>query len=508
MEKRFTPAIILTVLCLYASSTGVAQDLFPRKNLSFAKPLLNLEGLAGIQPPVTVEDTMGYYENVLTIDDAMGITEQDALLGMVNLDSLRFGYDYVPDVSYETVGERLALLETTIPLTYNSYVKGFVDYFTVRNREYTKKVLRRKDVYFPLFERYLAKYNLPDELKYLSIVESGLNTRAISRAGAAGLWQFMPFTGRIYKLHQDWYVDERLDPEKATEAACKYLKELYQIFGDWELALASYNAGPGNVRKAIRRSGYKKTFWEIYRYLPRETRSYVPQFVAVIYSLNYAIEHNLFIDDPDYLMACDTVRVDGYLHLPTMANLLGVCPEDLEDLNPQLKRSVVPETMKNYPVKIPADRLEFFALNKTYIIDSAARVGKAELEYLARHSIGSTYGRDKVVYRVRSGDVLGSIAQRYRVRVSDLRKWNNLNSNLIKVGQRLNIWVNGGNSSAVAQQSSSPGPIPDSKIHVVQPGDTLWHISRKYEGLSIEKIKKLNNLTDNKIKPGQKLVIG
>ena len=202
-------------------------------------------------------------------------------------------YDFIPEHNYELVADQMTCITEEIPLTFNSRVYGFINYFGVRNREYTRGILKKKDVYFPLFEKYLSKYGMPDELKYLSIVESGLEPRAISRAGAGGLWQFMPYTGRSYGLHQDFYINERFDPDAATEAACKYLKMLYNMFGDWELALAAYNSGPGNVRKAIRKSGYQKGFWNVYKYLPRETRSYVPQFVAIIYVINYADDYNL-----------------------------------------------------------------------------------------------------------------------------------------------------------------------------------------------------------------------
>ena len=203
--------------------------------------------------------------------------------------ALPMEYEYIPaEETPELVADRLACLQQTIPLNYTSNIQGFINFFTIRNREYTRLMLRRKDIYFPLFEEQLAKYNLPEELKYLSIIESGLNPRAVSRASAVGLWQFMSYTGRYFNLQHDWYFDDRMDPEKSTQAACRYLSQLYSMFHNWELALAAYNSGPGTVKRAIRRSGYKRTFWEIYNYLPRETRSYVPQFVAIIYAMNYA----------------------------------------------------------------------------------------------------------------------------------------------------------------------------------------------------------------------------
>jgi len=418
-------------------------------------------------------------------------------------------YEHIPaEADFDLIQDRLSCIEKEIPLNYNTRVHAFVNYFAVKDREYTKMIIKRKNVYFPLFEKYLKKYGLPEELKYLSIIESGLNPVAVSRARAVGLWQFMSSTGRYFGLHQDWYMDERMDPEKSTEAACKYLKQLYNMFGDWELALSAYNTGPGNIRRAIRRSGYKRSFWDIYPYLYRETRSYLPQFVAMIYVLNYAEEHNFLEEGLEYSMDVDTVFVDQYLHLETFANQLNLCKEDLEKLNPGLRRGVVPNTTKGIPLKIPADVKEELNSNRLAILDSASKVGKKEIEYLSRNSTGSTYGRDKFVHVVRSGDVLGTIAERYNVRVSDLKHWNNLRSNTIRIGQRLSIWKKPGYSPAYVKSSPKIITSPDgSKTYTVQPGDTLWDISRKFQGLSIEKLKTLNQLESNNIKPGQKLVV-
>jgi membrane-bound lytic murein transglycosylase D len=400
-----------------------------------------------------------------------------------------------------------------MPLTYNERIHAFINYFTVKDREYTRMMMRRKNLYFPMFEKYLALYGLPDELKYLSIIESGLNPRAISRARAVGLWQFMSATGRYYGLHNDWYIDDRMNPEKSTEAACKYLRDLYSMFHDWELALAAYNTGPGNVKRAIRKSGYKKSFWDIYAFLPRETRSYVPQFVAITYAMNYLEQHNFFDEGEEMLPRYDTLEVKHFLNFETFANLTGTCIEDLQRLNPSIQRNALPETNKVYTLFIPQIAKLNLDADRIAILDSASRMGKQELEVLARNTVGSTYGRDRVVHRVRSGDVLGSIAIRYGVRVDDIKKWNNLRDNTIRVGQSLNIWLRPSAAPTTVVASAKPttpvpAPLPDSKTYIVQPGDTLWDISRKFEGLTIEKIKTLNNLNSSKLKPGQKLVIG
>ncbi len=306
--------------------------------------------------------------------DSLLAAELEAAL---ELDSIDISMDalepeYIPNSETpELLTDRLSCIEQTIPLTYNDRIHAFINYFTIKDRDYTRMVLQRKDLYFPIFEKYLAQYGLPDELKYLSIVESGLNPRAVSRARAVGLWQFMSSTGRYFGLHNDWYIDDRMDPEKSTEAACKYLGQLYKMFNDWELALAAYNSGPGNVRKAIRRSGYKKTFWEIHRYLPRETRSYLPQFVAIMYTLNYTQNHNLFVTDVEQSIPSDTLLVNKFLHFETFANLTGAQMDEMTRLNPSVLRKAIPETGKNYIIKVPLTAKEHLNSNRSAILDSA-----------------------------------------------------------------------------------------------------------------------------------------
>lgn len=372
--------------------------------------------------------------------------ESNVLAGDTLSDPLLFAlplkYEYVPaEETPELVTDRLTCLKETIPLTYNSTVHGFVNFFTIRNREYTRLMLRRKDLYFPLFQKYLAQYNLPDELKYLAIIESGLNPRAVSRASAVGLWQFMSFTGRYFNLHHDWYFDDRMDPEKSTEAACKYIRQLYTIFHNWELTLAAYNSGPGTVKRAIRRSGYKRTFWEIYKYLPQETRSYVPQYVAIIYAMNYAEEHNMLETALEEVIPHDTLVVNTFLHFETFAQLTGTCTDELHLLNPSIRHNALPQNGKTFILKVPVAVKEVLQKNRKVILDSASKTGRKEIELIAKTSSGSTFGRDLLVYRVKYGDALGLIAQRHHVRLDDLRKWNNLRGNMIRTGQRLNIWI-------------------------------------------------------------------
>ena len=256
-------------------------------------------------------------------------------------------YDYAPDFSYQEIEKRYNRLDLEIDIAFNDRVMAFVNYFTVRNREYSREMLRREALYIPLFEKYLKKYGLPDELKYLPIIEAGLNPKAVSGPRAVGLWQFMRPTAREQGLKIDWYIDERMDPEKATEAACKYIKWLYNYFKDWKMTLAAYNSGIGNVSRAMRRSGYKKDFWKVYRYLPRETRSYVPQFAAILYTMEYADEHNLFVDDPQYPVPYEVVKTNQFVYLKAFAEESGMDLEVLKQLNPAVKKGAIPAHAKN-----------------------------------------------------------------------------------------------------------------------------------------------------------------
>lgn len=464
----------------------------------------------------TAPDTLLVVDSVVVDSLDVAVAEEEMMYKEDTADfvfySVPVQLEYIPgDDRPDLIRDRLGCIQGEIPLMYNDRIHAFINYFTVKDREYTRMMMRRKNLYFPIFEKHLKEYGLPDELKYLSIIESALNPRATSRVSAVGLWQFMSATGRFYGLNQDWYIDDRMDPERATIAACKYLRDLYNMFHDWELALAAYNTGPGNVRKAIRRSGYKKTFWEIYPYLPRETRSYVPQFVAIIYTMNYLEDHNFIDEGEEMLMASDTLLVSRYLHFDTFAKLTNVCLDDLQKLNPSVKHNALPDGAKPYTIRIPTMAKENLEMNRVAILDSASKVGKKDLELLAKNLPGSTYGRDRIVYKVKSGDVLGSIAIRHNVKVNDIKKWNNLRSNTIRVGQRLNIWLRPSQASAVASAkttgSATPLPLPNSKLYTVQPGDTLWDISRKFEGLTIEKLKSMNNLSDNRIHVGQKLIV-
>jgi membrane-bound lytic murein transglycosylase D len=424
-----------------------------------------------------------------------------------------YHYEYVPDFTYDEIKKRVEVMDVDMSFELNNQVFSFIQYFTVRNRDYTKMVIARKELYFPLFDETMAKYEMPLETKYLSIIESGLDPQIQSRVGATGLWQFMPATGGMYGMQINADVDDRMDPDHSTESAAKYLKSLYRMFGDWEVAMAAYNCGPGNVRKAIRKSGGKKTFWEIYNYLPKETRSYIPQFQAMLYVLNHLEEHNFHLEDPTYALANVKLRFNRAFDLDKLAELTNLCVADLERLNPSIKNKKVPESNRSMFIRIPKSKAAYVNENLAWLTDSLSN-HSVQLSVQPLVSSKETVGVNKAAvtsgstsvngqtYRVRSGDVLRTIAVRQGVTVTALKDWNNLSSNLIKVGQELK--VSPSTKSSIAQTN----PIPDKRTYyVVQPGDSLWIISRKNPHLTVGQIKRLNNLNNNTIKPGQRLII-
>ena len=438
----------------------------------------------------------------------------------VNLDSLRpFTYEYVPDYTEDEVIARLGSIENRIKLNYNRKVLGFVDFFVNRNRQYSKMVLSRKNLYFPIFEEALARYGLPQELKYLAIVESGLKNTAKSGVGAVGLWQFMPSTGKMYDLNYGPLIDDRMDPVKATEAACKYLKWLYNYFGDWELALASYNCGPGYVRNAVKKAGGVKSFWAIYDFLPQETRSYVPQFVAIAYMVNFSREHNLNPPTVEYAMAHDTIVVDKKIDLKVFCDQFGVCYEDVKKLNPAVKTNIVPGNHKAYYLKIPADKAALVRNNKANYFDIAKLEieipkildsSKSDSGQAVLAEVKTEYKTIKVYHKIRKGQQLTSIAKLYGVSVKDIMKWNNFKGSKITRGANILVYREVPVNSPDQILASGKKSIKSKKlkIHYVRQGDTLWTISMKYGGVPIAKLKKINRLKGSNLKLGQKIIIG
>ena len=422
-----------------------------------------------------------------------------------------FAKDEVPAYDDSVYMQRIQTLafETTIPLTFNSHVKSFIELYANRRRQQSSRMLGLSYVYFPMFEEYLAKYNLPLELKYLAMVESALNPTAGSKAGAKGLWQFMRGTGSEYGLRVSTLVDDRFDPEKETEAACQYLKNLYARYEDWFLVLAAYNSGPGTVNKAIMRARGVKNYWAIWPYLPKETRGYVPAFIAVTYVMNYAAEHNLYPQNPGLLLhGTDTVMVRDRVGFDQINECIGVPMEDLVFFNPQYTKRIVPGT-KDYPYSLRMPMK--YTLRFVQLEDSIySYVSKAEK---AREVIEEKVEEvsDSFVHVVKKGESLGSIARKYHVTVANIKKWNHLKRETIHAGQRLTIYRSGAPMAQVGKNNQKSGnktstPTPQVKTHTVKKGETLSSIAKKY-GCTVNDIKKWNGLKGNTVKVGQKLKI-
>ena len=432
--------------------------------------------------------------------------------------------------------DRLKNIEQVIDLSYNKVVKNFIQMYTEKKRNLVEVMLGLSEYYFPIFEETLDKYNLPLELKYLPVIESALNPKALSRAGANGLWQFVYSTGKGLKLEITSFVDERRDPVKSTDAAVRYLKSLYDKYGDWQLAIAAYNCGPGNVDKAIRRSGNKTNYWDIYYRLPRETRGYVPAFIAAVYVMNYYKQHNLIPLLPDFQMNTDTIMVNNYLHFDQVSAVLKIDKEELRSLNPMYRRDVIPAKKNNpYPIVLPKDKImEFIDNNKSvfaynrekYFPDNTLVQPSANSGYFTPVDIA---GKEKIIYTVKSGDNVGYISSWFNVRAADLRYWNNVSRNLIRVGQKLVIYVpekqkdkySRVNGMSFAQKQAMIGKSatietkrevqildPNYIYYTVKKGDSVWDIAQKYNGISSDEIMLLNNISNEKgLYVGQKLKI-
>ena len=341
--------------------------------------------------------------------------------------------------------ERLRKLPHLIEMPYNTAVKSFIDIYTQQRRKQVEYLLGLSDYYFPIFESALEAMRLPLELKYLPIIESALNPKAVSRAGGTGIWQFMIGTGKMYGLEVNTLVDERMDPVKSSKVAAEYLKELYSIFSDWHLAIAAYNCGPGNVNKAIRRAGGKRDFWAIYPYLPSETRSYVPIFIAAGYVMNYADKHNICAAKIRIPALTDTIMLNRRVHMEQISSVLNIQMDELRLLNPQYRRDIIPGDIKPYPVCLPHNyanlfidrRDEIYAYKANTLVDN--RRDEVEIPKPV-YNPPKRDSKSKFTYHtVRKGQNLGSIAKKYRTTVAKIRKANGMRTSKIKTGQKLKI---------------------------------------------------------------------
>jgi len=441
-----------------------------------------------------------------------------------------------PDSVYES---RLNKINSIIHLPFNNIIRNHIHVYTIKQREKFCAVLGLKDYYFPMIEDVFDSYGLPTELKYMAVIESALNPGIVnSRSGATGLWQFMYSTGRMYGLIINSVIDERRDPLKATHSAAKYLKDLYKIYNDWTLVIAAYNCGPGNVNKAIKRSGNKKDYWGIYDRLPRETRGYIPQYVAAVYAVNYYREHNLIPLPLNIPVATDTIMVNKDIHLTQISEVMGIPLGELRTLNPQYKTGLIPGSSKPLALTLPMNHLgDFIDLNDTirgyksdvYLKKSTLIADPSRTSYLP----ADIKGRTKLIYTVHDGDNLGYISEWYRVGLSELRYWNNISRNTIRAGQKLVIYVDPSrseyfsriNSMSFADKQMMIGKtVPSNSqsvlakapvesegefiTYTVRYGDTIWDIVKMFDNVTTGQVLALNNISDpGKIQVGQKLKI-
>lgn len=340
-------------------------------------------------------------------------------------------YVFYPDSVYI---KRLQSLPHVMEMPFNSIVKQYIEMYARRQKQVGFMLGLGRSYYFPLFEQILERYGLPLELCYLPVIESALNPRATSPVGAAGLWQFMVATGRIYGLEVNSLVDERRNISKATDAAARYLADLYRLYDDWLLVIAAYNCGPGNVAKAIRASGGKRGYWQIYPYLPRETRGYVPIFIAANYIMNYYKEHNICPSEPVRYFSTDTIMISDRVHLQQISDVTGISIDELRFLNPQYRHDIVPGNIKTYPLVLPLDNINTYAECRDSILRYRPELAERKIK-----EDPAGYSGDVRYHKVRSGDTLGGIARKYNCTVSQLQRWNGLKGTTIRIGQRLRI---------------------------------------------------------------------
>lgn len=474
--------------------------------------------------------------------------------------------DTAPYFDEATYRKRMAKLDAQSPfdLVYNDAVRAYIDLYAVKKRKVSQKMLGLAQGYFPLFEDKLAQFNLPLELKYLAIVESALNPTIRSRVGATGLWQFMYGTGKLFNLNTTSYVDDRCDPYKSTVAACRYFTYLYGIYKDWSLVLAAYNSGPGNVNKAIRRSGGGRTYWEIRPYLPQETQGYVPAFIAVNYVMNYADEHNLkAIIPPISRVDMDTVHVNHEVSLKQISDILDVPYEDLRYLNPSYIIGVIPYTGEPSTLVLPRAKIAAFINNERAIYDYADRAKPSRNYSVPSPTNASSASASNMTasiakyHKVKKGESLGTIASRYHVTTTQLRKWNGMKSSTVHSGQSLIVKPavkvpattvkpdapksdatpadntkqatdnkdaandvdnredkTEPNTSTTAPKTTTPKTTTTTATtsakkytyYTVKRGDSLFAIAGKYK-VNVNDLKKWNNLKSNNLQAGQKLKI-
>lgn len=488
-ELRRTDSVTNVILSSYEPEESVSED----------------SSLVEYTPEASDSLLYAWYEQISSSDNKITL-ELD--------DSLKFSSN-VPDSVYM---ERITRMNSFITLPYNDIVKSYIIKYSDKMPTAMSRILGLCEYYMPIFQETFDRYGIPEELMAMAVIESALNPRAESRVGAKGMWQFMYRTAKLYNLHIDSFVDERMDPVKSADAAARYLLDSYKIFGDWNLAIASYNCGVGNVNKAIKRSGSRK-FWDLWPYLPRETRGYGPAFVGALYAMTYHKEHGIKPAETILPPVVDTFHINKMVHLKQVSELTGAPLEILKELNPQYKHEIIPGNERQYILRIP------YQFTNAYIeAEDSIAVHKADIYFnpMTIKKIKDGGDGERIVHKVKSGEVLGKIASKYRVSVNQIKKWNNLKSDNIRVGQRLIIYRGGRapaastskpaatstkTTSATTAQTSTTSASGEYVLYTVKANDTFYSIAKNYPGVSAQNIMDFNGLTSSRIHPGMKIKI-
>jgi len=416
----------------------------------------------------------------------------------------------IPENADSLIALRLSRLETVIPITLNEKTKNYIELYVYKRARSASYILASAQYYFPKMQQIFDKYNLPEELIYMTIIESALNPTAVSRAGATGIWQFMYNTGKMYGLEVNTFIDDRRDPMKATEAAALHLQDLYKMFGDWTVAIAAYNCGAGNVRKAIQRSGNKTGFWNIYPYLPAETRGYFPAFCGALFMMKYYEAYGITPAQLTLPLDVDTVMVNKELHFEQLAEILKIDIQEIKSLNPQYKREVIPAYVNSYPLTLRnKDIIRYLDLKDTihaYNYEQYFTPLAVYEKLLKGADLSSDTGYVKKYHTVKRGETLSKIAVRYGLSVKELQKMNLLSSTYVDVGKRLVVGYesknsvqnsNISNNKPVSSSVNTSSSSTNITYYKIKNGDTLYSIAQKH-GISLEKIMKDNNITNPK----------
>ncbi|MBO7193001.1 MAG: transglycosylase SLT domain-containing protein [Bacteroidaceae bacterium] len=373
------------------------------------------------------------------IDSLLNSWQARNMLNKLDCDGSEWESFPITDTMY---AKRLAALPTIVRMPYNNMVRACIDRYTKKGRSQVSYLLGISEFYFPIIEEEIDRVGVPHELKYLPIIESALNPKATSRMGAKGLWQFMFTTGKLYGLKANNYIDERFDPSKATTAALLYLKDLYDMFQNWELAIAAYNCGPGNVKKAIKRSGGSTDFWKIYPWLPRETRGYLPGFIAASYIMTYYEDHGICPMEPEMPIATDTIHINKNLHFNQIVEVCGADIEEIRTLNPQYLKDIIPGENETYILRLTNNTITKFVENEdtVYKHNADKYFPKADIEKMLKEAKENNGAGNLIRHKIKNGETLGSIALKYRVSVKKIMKWNNLRNSNIRAGKYLKIY--------------------------------------------------------------------